>query len=177
MIQNLWPFIAILIVFVIAITALKAFLGSNKGGTEDYPYEKEQTLFTPAERSFLGVLDQAVDNKLRIMSKVRLADIIKVKNGNNKSAWQKAFNRIQSKHVDFVACDTATLGVKFVVELDDKSHNQSKRRDRDEFIDKALAAAKIPVFHFEAKRTYTIQELQNVLFGNKSETAKLYITN
>lgn len=171
MIQGLWPIIAIIIVFVIIAIALKLFLGGNKGGTEDYPYEKEQTLFTPAERSFLGVLEQAVDGKLRIMGKVRLADVVKVKRGNNKSSWQKAFNMIQSKHVDFVACDTATLGVKFVVELDDKSHNQSKRQDRDEFIDKVLEAADIPVFHFAAKRTYAIQELQNSLFGNKSEIA------
>jgi hypothetical protein len=170
MIHGLWPLIAILIVIVIVVTALKVFLGGNKGGTEDYPYEKEQALFTPAERSFLGVLEQAVNGKLRIMGKVRLADIVKVKNGTNKSAWQKAFNKIQSKHVDFVACDIATLGLKFVVELDDKSHSQSKRQERDDFIDKTLAAAKIPVFHFTAKPTYTIQELQNVLFGNKSET-------
>jgi hypothetical protein len=171
MIQNLWPLIAILIICVIAVTALKAFLGGNKGGTEDYPYEKEQALFTPAERSFLGVLEQAIDGKLRIMGKVRLADVVKVKNGNNKSAWQKAFNRIQSKHIDFVACDNATLGVKFVVELDDKSHSQSERQDHDEVKDKILAAAKIPVFHFTAKRTYTIQELQNALSGNKPEIA------
>jgi hypothetical protein len=169
MIHSLWPLIAILIVFGIAATALKAFLGGNKGGTKDYPYEKEQALFTPAERSFLGVLEQAVDGKLRIMGKVRLADVVRVKRGNNKSTWQKAFNRIQSKHVDFVACDTTTLGAKFVVELDDKSHSQSKRQDRDEFIDKVLEAAEIPVFHFAAKRTYSIQELQNSLFGNKSE--------
>lgn len=171
MIHNLWPLFAILIVCIIAVTVLKVFLGRNRGGAEDYPYEKEQALFTPAERSFLGVLEQAVDGKLRIMGKVRLADIVKVRNGNNKSAWQKAFNRIKSKHVDFVACDTATLGIKFVVELDDKSHNQSERQDSDEVKDKILAAAKIPVFHFAAKRTYTIQELQNTLFGNKPEIA------
>jgi hypothetical protein len=170
MIHGLLPLIVILIVFGIAAVVFKAFIGGNKGDVEDYPYEKEPALFTPAERSFLGVLEQAVDSKSRIMGKVRLADVVKVKKGDNKSAWQKAFNRIQSKHVDFVACDTATLGFKFVVELDDKSHSQSQRQDRDEFIDKALAAAKIPVFHFEAKRTYTIQDIQNILFGNKSET-------
>lgn len=170
MIQGLWPIIAILIVFGIIATALKVFLGGNKGGTEDYPYEKEQALFTPAERSFLGVLEQAVDGKLRIMGKVRLADVVKVRRVNNKSTWQKAFNRIQSKHLDFVACDSASLGVKFVIELDDKSHNQSKRQDRDEFIDKVLAAADIPVFHFPAKRAYSVQELQNSLFGNRPET-------
>jgi len=171
MIQSLWPLIAILIVFGIAVAVFKAFLGGNKGGTEGYPYEKEQALFTPAERSFLGVLEQAVDGKLRIMGKVRLADVVKVKKGNNKSAWQKAFNRIQSKHLDFVACDCESLGVKFVIELDDKSHNQSKRQNRDDFIDKVLEAAEIPIFHFAAKPTYTIQELQNALFGNKSEIA------
>jgi very-short-patch-repair endonuclease len=171
MIQGLWPIIAILIVFGIIATALKVFLGGNKGGTEEYPYEKEQALFTPAERSFLGVLEQAVDDKLRIMGKVRLADVVKVRRVNNKSTWQKAFNKIQSKHLDFVACDSMTLGVKFVIELDDKSHNQSKRQDRDLFLDKVLEAAEIPVFHFAAKRTYTIQELQKSLFGNKSEIA------
>jgi hypothetical protein len=168
MIQSLWPLIAILIVLGIAAIALKAFLGGKKEGTEDYPYEREQMLFTPAERSFLGVLEQAVDGKLRIMGKVRLADVVKVRRRNNKSTWQKAFNRIQSKHLDFVACDPATLAVKFVVELDDKSHSQSRRQDRDEFIDKVLHAAEIPVFHFAAKQQYSIPEIQNSLFGNKS---------
>ncbi|MBT9148380.1 MAG: hypothetical protein DDT32_02152 [Syntrophomonadaceae bacterium] len=94
MIQSLWPLIALIVLGIIVI-ALKAFLGGNRGGTEDYPYEKEQALFTPAERSFLGVLEQAVDGKLRIMGKVRLAaDVVKVKKVNNKSTWQKTFNRI-----------------------------------------------------------------------------------
>src|SRR5664280_1382349 len=118
MIQGLWPLITIIIVFVIAAIAVKKFLGGNKGSTEDYPYERQQALFTPAERSFLGVLEQAVEGKLRIMGKVRLADVVKVRTLNNKSAWQKAFNKIQSKHVDFVVCDTDTLGVKLIVELD-----------------------------------------------------------
>jgi len=172
MIQGLWPIIAILIVFGIIATALKVFLGGNKGGTEDYPYEKEQALFTPAERSFLGVLEQSVDGKLRIMGKVRLADVVKVRRGNNKSTWQKAFNRIQSKHLDFVACDSATLAVKFAIELDDKSHNQSARQERDSFLDKVLDAANIPVFHFQAKRQYSIPEIQATLFGTKTETNK-----
>ena len=117
MIQSLWPLIALVIVFGIVAAVLKAFFGGTKGGTEDYPYEKEQALFSAAERSFLGVLEQAVDDKLRIMGKVRLADVVKVKTGKNKSTWQKAFNRIQSKQLDFVACDAASLGVKFVIEL------------------------------------------------------------
>jgi len=70
MIHGLWPLFAIIIICVITITVLKIFFGGNKDGTEDYPYEKQQTLFTPAERSFLGVLEQALEGKLRIMGKV-----------------------------------------------------------------------------------------------------------
>ena len=172
MIQSIWPLMAIIVVFIIAAAALKAFPKGNKDDIEDYPYEKEQTLFSAAERSFLGALEQAVDGKLRIMGKVRLADVVKVTRQNNKSTWQKAFNRIQSKHLDFVACDSETLAVKFAVELDDKSHSQSARQERDSFLDKVLEAANVPVFHFQAKRQYSISEIQATLFGTKTETTK-----
>jgi hypothetical protein len=92
--------------------------------------------------------------------KVRLADVVKVKTGMSGSAWQKAFNRIQSKHLDIVACDPATLMVQFVVELDDETHRQSRRQARDEFVDKVLQAAGIPVFHFIAKRGYSVQDVR-----------------
>ncbi|MEW6108117.1 MAG: DUF2726 domain-containing protein [Nitrospirota bacterium] len=171
MLQGLWSLIAVVVVFGVIAAILKTYLGS-KGEVKDYPYEKETTLFTPAERSFLGVLEQALDSKYRIMGKVRLADVVKVKHVNNKSTWQKAFNRIQSKHLDFVACDSTSLAVKFVIELDDKSHTQAKRQDRDLFVDKVLEAAAIPVYHFVAKQQYSIPEIQATLFGNKTKTNK-----
>lgn len=97
------------------------------------------------------------------MGKVRLADVVKVKGGMNKSSWQTAFNRIQSKHVDIVACDPATLSVQFVVELDDSTHSQSRRQNRDTFVDNALQAAGIPVVHVTAKKGYSVQDIQAVL--------------
>ncbi|MGQ9662017.1 MAG: DUF2726 domain-containing protein [Kiritimatiellia bacterium] len=128
------------------------------------PYQKEAVLFTPAERSFLAVLDHAVGSQFRILGKVRLADVIRVKPGVSGSIRQQAFNRIQSKHLDFVVCDPCDLSVQFVVEPDDSSHQQSRRQDRDEFLDKALAAAGVPVFHFPVKRTYTVQEIGAAIF-------------
>lgn len=106
---------------------------------------KEPVLFTPAERSFLRVLEAALGDPFRVMGKVRLADVIKVKTGLSRSAWQQAFNRIQSKHLDFVGCDPNDMSVHFVVELDDSSHQQTRRQVRDEFLDKALTAAGVPI--------------------------------
>jgi hypothetical protein len=97
------------------------------------------------------------------MGKVRLADVIKVRSGMNETGWQSAFNRIQSKHLDFVVCNAKDLAVQYAVELDDQSHDRAKRQGRDEFVDKALQAAGVPIFHFSAKRSYAVAEVQKTL--------------
>jgi very-short-patch-repair endonuclease len=163
MIHNLLPILIIVLLFVVIAVVVKIVLTQRAQEPQSYPYEKEQAFFSPAERSFLGVLEQAVNGRYRFMGKVRLADIIKVKSGMNKSAWQNAFNRIQSKHVDIVACDPATLNVQFVVELDDSTHAQSGRQNRDQFVDNALRAAGIPIVHVNVRTGYTLQDIQNIL--------------
>jgi hypothetical protein len=43
------------------------------------------------------------------------------------------------------------------------SHQQSRRQARDEFLDKALAAAGVPVFHFPVKRAYSVQDIRGAI--------------
>jgi len=154
-----WPII-ILVVLAIIGAVLKNLIPKGKGLL---PYERQPSLFTPAERSFLGVLEQAVGNQFRIMGKVRLGDIVKVKSGLDNKARQSAFNKIQSKHVDFIACDPNDLSIQFAVELDDKSHEREDRQDRDAFVDKVMDVAGIPIIHFQAKKAYVVQEVRDTL--------------
>jgi hypothetical protein len=175
--EQLLPAIFILFVLVVVAAVInKALAQKSKAPAEfpyqkeptlftpaEFPYQKEPTLFTPAERSFLGVLEQAVGDQFRIMGKVRLADVIRVRPGMNQSEWQKAFNRIQSKHLDFVACDPNDLSIQFAVELDDQSHRKQGRQDRDAFLDAAMEKAGVPLVHFPAKASYSIQEVWNTL--------------
>lgn len=163
----------IVLVLVVALLLVVALALRARGGARvveveaepvGFPYESAGALFTPAERSFLGVLDQVVAGQFRIFGKVRLADVVRVKNTPDRGAWQTAFNKIDRKHVDFVGCDPADLSVKFVVELDDRSHERPDRRDRDAFVDGALKAAGIPVFHIPARRAYTVEEVRSALF-------------
>jgi very-short-patch-repair endonuclease len=162
MFNNLLPLVFVFVLLLVIVATIK-ILRQKAQGVQNYPYEKEQSLFSPAERSFLGVLEQADNGRHRFMGKVRLADIVKVKRGMSKSAWQNAFNKIQSKHVDIVACDPASLSVQFVIELDDSTHGQSKRQDRDQFVDNTLRAAGIPVIHFLAKKAYSVPDIQVTL--------------
>lgn len=152
----------ILVVLGVVAVVTKNLLGQKSKSNESC-YQKEPTLFTPAERSFLGVLEQVVGNEYRIMGKVRLADVLKVKPGITNPERQRAFNKIQSKHLDFIACDPNNLSIQFAVELDDKSHSQQDRQDRDTFLDKAMEAAGLPVIRFAAKRAYSVQEVRDTL--------------
>jgi very-short-patch-repair endonuclease len=151
----------VLAVVGVMVAILKKFLPKGKG--LESPYQKEPTLFTPAERSFLGVLEQALGNEFRIMGKVRLADVLKVKPGLDGSARQRAFNKIQSKHLDFVACDPNDLSIQFAVELDDKSHDRSDRQNRDAFLDQAMEKAGLPIIRFAVKKGYSVQEIHDTI--------------
>lgn len=99
------PFIllAIILAVLVALLLFKKF--SKPGSSDAFPYQSKISLCSPAERSFLGVLDQLLSEKYRVFLKVRLADLIEIQKGVTKSARQNALNRIIRKHVDFVVCD------------------------------------------------------------------------
>jgi very-short-patch-repair endonuclease len=166
--------IPLVILAVLAFVAMVVLKG--KRGKES-PYQKEPCLFTPAERLFLGVLEQALGNEFRIMGKVRLADVLKVKPGLDGKARQTAFNRIQSKHLDFVACDPNDFSIQFAVELDDKSHDRQDRKDRDAFLDEAMEEAGLPIIRFAVKRTYSVQEIHDTIASrlNQGETGGIEV--
>lgn len=157
--SNLTPFLPVVVIGVVLVLVL-AILGSRGGRRLEYPYERQAALFTPAERSFLGVLQRALGDEHQVFGKVRLADLIKVKRGLGNSSRQIALNRITRKHVDFVLCSAHDLSVVCAIELDDSSHKKASRQRRDDFVDKAFGAAGIPLLRFPVKQSYTVPEVQ-----------------
>lgn len=152
-------FISLFIVILVAVLLLALMKGDKKEieKTSDYPYSKQPSLLTPAELSFIHSLKLAVDGQYDISYKVRLADIVSVKQTKSKSDWQKAFNKIQSKHVDFVLTDTKTADILCAIELDDASHNKPARQLRDEFLDNVLRVTRVPLLRFTVEQSYQSQ--------------------
>lgn len=132
----------------------------NQSTHEAATYEPRKGLFTSAERSFLGVLEQAVGEELRIFGKVRLGDMIQPAKGLDQKRRTGARNRINQKHVDFVLCRPNSLEVAAAIELDDSSHRQRNRAERDKFVDRALSSAGITMIRFPAKKGYVVQEVK-----------------
>ncbi|MCP8899059.1 DUF2726 domain-containing protein [Gilvimarinus xylanilyticus] len=149
----------ILIVLVLAVLAILGVATAKR----QYGYRKHVTLFTKAERSFLGVLDQAVGEEYRIFGKVRVADILAPEKGMSRKSWRTAFNKISGKHFDYVLCKKSDLSVIAVVELDDKSHRGSRAKARDSFLENACSSAGLTLVRFPAKASYQVHSVRDSL--------------
>jgi very-short-patch-repair endonuclease len=134
--------------------------GRAEATSDEMPYRMRDDFLSPAERSFLGVLQQAVGDSAVICPKVRLADLLFVVDWQQNRA---AANRIDRKHVDFVLCDPDRLQPQCAIELDDKSHQRANRQERDEFVERALAAAGLPLVRVKAQAHYNVRALADEL--------------
>ena len=163
------PVLLVAIVFAIALLALIALKAiKTKGGHgEDKPtddvYFLRKSLFSPAERSFYGVLTSLDFEDVTITSKVRLEDIFGVKAGLERGDRQRARNKISAKHVDFLLIQKSDGRPIIGIELDDKSHEAEERKARDGLVDSVFASAGLPLLHVPAKQAYDPRELHRQL--------------
>lgn len=153
--------VLIVVAVVVALVIALKLMQSRSGGAA--AFESRDFLFTPAERSFLWVLEQALDSRYRVFGKVRLGDIITPAKALGAGKRTTARNRINQKHVDFVICTANKLALVGVLELDDPSHGRSDRSDRDEFVDQVLESAGSPLLRFPARQGYAVQEVRTKL--------------
>ncbi len=119
--------------------------------------QRKDNLMTPAEQAFFAVLHPIVSSSCMISSKVRLADLFDVR---QERGQQAAFNKICSKHIDFVLTDTGTSRILCAIELDDSSHNRPDRVERDNFVNELFAANHLPLMRVPVAWTYYPQALR-----------------
>jgi hypothetical protein len=158
-------FIPIAVVLVVVLVIIVRWVLRARGD-EAYPYVRNEALFTPAERSFLGALDRAVGPEYRVFGKVRVADVVSVRRMRDRSRWRQAFNRISPRHFDYVLCSKDDLGVVAVVELNDRSHRRRDRQDRDAFLVGLCDAIGLPLVQVPARKSYSVQALRAELLAS-----------
>lgn len=151
------------IVFAFAVAALllavRLLRQLPDGHAAAERYRSRGPLLSAAERSFFGVLQQAIDGRMLVFAKVRVADVLSPERGLQRSRWQRAFNRISARHFDFLLCDAAELGPLLAIELDDASHDGDKTQARDAFLDAACASAGLSILRIRAQPAYAVQEI------------------
>ena len=139
------------IIIVIIIAVILIFLNFQEERFTEY---KKAEFLSTSEKKFYIALDNALGKKYKIFIKPRLADLIKSTAQYRSKQWWSSFGKIQSKHVDFILCDTHINPV-CVIELDDRSHNSDNGIKRDNLVNNALEAAGIPILHFAVRSDYS----------------------
>jgi hypothetical protein len=127
-----------------------------------FPYRLRDDFLSPAEHSFFQVLAGVVGTDIYICPKVSLKDVFYAATRDG-SEYRTATNRIDRKHVDFLLCQVPTMMTLVGIELDDRSHTQPDRQERDDFVNQVFAAAGLALVHVPVQRSYAPHELAALL--------------
>lgn len=142
--------------------AFLSMLRQKASAKKALPYRLSDKFISPAELSFLNILRVAAGDGVAICPKVNLHDLFLVSERKKNYSY---VGRISQKHVDFVLCDAQTMRPRLAVELDDASHRQDKRRQRDAFVDDVFKAASLPLVRITARQTYSVHEVRYKLLS------------
>ncbi|EPU5971557.1 DUF2726 domain-containing protein [Vibrio alginolyticus] len=118
------------------------------------PHKKSTYLATKTERRFYKVLQELIPDDYVIHSQVSLMALVQPINFKDNS-------RTWAKRMDYVITDRDTK-VLAVIELDDSSHRQRKRQERDIYVNNALNGHH-PLLRFEARSSYDKTHIATVL--------------
>lgn len=158
-------YLIIIIILVIIITVLEKKLNNITTDKEEpkvkdlisnynEKYEKVDYLLTKNELKFYRILRQ-VTNKLgySLFCQVALYEIVKSKDYKN-------FNKIKSKSIDFVITQE-NCKILLCIELDDTSHEKTKRIERDYFVNQLFKDLDIKLLRIPVQNFYNMEELEN----------------
>lgn len=123
-------------------------------------YRPRRYLLTRNEAAFFRVLATLIDYPYLVSCKVRLADLITCDDRD----WHKgAANRIAQKHVDFVITRADSSRIVAAIELDDSSHRNPERRERDQFVNGLFRQMSIRLIRIPAKWNYDQDDVAAIL--------------
>ncbi|WP_426575639.1 DUF2726 domain-containing protein (plasmid) [Xenorhabdus stockiae] len=153
----LYSFLMIVFVFTVVVifTINKVNLKKIRNGDSKLHITNgylTNDIMTKTELYVFNDIRKNLKNNYHLLSQVRLADIVKVNINLHKtrtSEWHSLFNKISRRHCDFVVIDTNTGKTICAIELDDHTHRDDRRINRDMTINEIFKSAKIPLFRVD----------------------------
>ena len=133
-------------------------------------YRPKRYLITLNELKFYSILMEiAKELDLVLFSQVSLYNIIEMQKNLDYKTRTIYFNKIASKSIDFVLVDKKDCRIKLCIELDDKTHNQAKRIDRDLFINQLFKELEINLLRYPTYNVYYKETLKNQIVAKMQE--------
>ncbi len=144
--------IKIIIEFIKKILGIKGITEESK--EEIKIYEKKEFM-TQYELEFYNKIKE-LESKYKIVPQINLATIIKKAN--------KGYINELFKNIDFAIFSNDYKKILLLIEVNDNTHNQNKRKDRDLKVKKICGDAKIKLITFYTKypneKNYVIKRIE-----------------
>lgn len=134
-----------------------------------FPFKKEGNLFTPVERTFLGLIEEAVGNEFRILCRVKMSDILTIHQNTNKRISKNAATRAGSKHLDFVLCSKEDMSPIIAIDLVRNTGKDGYKSQRDFYVSGALDAARIPHVRIKVRSGYKVKDIRECIQAKLSK--------
>lgn len=126
------------------------------------PYRVRKTLMSEHERLLFCNLRTVLGSTYDVYPQMKLDKIFYVERQKAYKFYLGWLRRINQKSVDFLIVNKSTQSPVFAIELDDSSHEQEDRIDRDEFVGELFRRNNFPLIRFNPGQ-YKVEELKIVL--------------
>lgn len=153
--------LAIVLMMLLILVSVGAIKLADQGVA--FPFRKRQQLFTPVELSFLNMIEQAVGREFRIVCRVKLSDLVSVRQPSNKKQASAALSKASAKQLDFVLCDRDDMSPILAIDLVHQNSNGGYKLQRDWFVTGALDAASVPHARIKVKSGYSVEEIRECI--------------
>ena len=150
--------VLMMLLIIVAVGAMKLHEPSLA-----FPFKKKGNLFTPVERTFLGLIEEAVGSEFRILCRVKMGDILTIHQNTDKKTSKNAVSRAGSKHLDFVLCSKDDMSPIIAIDLVHNSGKDGYKTQRDFYVSGALDAAHIPHVRIKVRSGYKPQDIRECI--------------
>jgi very-short-patch-repair endonuclease len=163
--------VSILVFVAIAIRVFEILARNGSFSSKPkYQYDRKDYIMTRAEHECYDALVAEMGDCYFIFPQIHLDAIVYPTNTQRDRLY--AFRHINQKSLDFVACDKESMRTLFVIELDDKTHNQPKRIERDKEVERILHGAGIPLIRIENRGKFDPKELGRLVYDGIKNYAR-----
>ena len=150
--------VLMMLLIIVAVGAMKL----NEPGLA-FPFKKKSNLFTPVERSFLNLIEEAVGGRYRILCRVKLTDIVAVRQSTDKKTSKNAFTRAGGRNLDFVLCSKQDMTPVMAIDLVHQNGKDGYKSQRDWFTSGSLDAARIPHVRIKVRSGYQLKDIRDCI--------------
>jgi very-short-patch-repair endonuclease len=162
---------AILVFIVIVIRVFEMLArGGISSSKPKFHYGRKDFIMTSAEHECYNALVAEMGVDYFFFPQIHLDAIVFPKDTRKDRLY--AFRHINQKSLDFVACGKESMRPLFAIELDDKTHNQPKRIERDKEVKCILQGAGIPLIRIENRGRFEQKELARLVQNGIDDFAR-----